>query len=188
MAADPADRMLRRVATVVALLAVVLVWPLSHSLADPAAEQALKATYLSKFGPFVDWPPGALGAPQAPFNLCVIGVDPFGDTLDHAVAGQTVGGRPIVVKRIPVAAASPACAIAFVAGSPKQSVAEALHVLGAAAILTVTDGTDPPGVVNFVVDQGHVKFRFDVQAAAEHGLTIRSQLLDLAVSVGGGKP
>ena len=62
-------------------------------------ELAVKAAYLYKLAPFVDWPPGALD-PQGPFNLCVVGRDPFGSVLDRAVAGQVIGGRPIAVRRL----------------------------------------------------------------------------------------
>src|SRR5689334_7477550 len=46
----------------------------------PSLEYQVKAAYLAKFVPFVEWPPAAL-APGAPVNLCVAGDDPFGPAL-----------------------------------------------------------------------------------------------------------
>ncbi len=50
-------------------------------------------------------------------------------------------------------------------------------------VLPVTDASDTPGMIDFVLVQGHVRFRADDAAAAEAGLTISSKLLDLATSV-----
>ena len=60
---------------------------------------------------------------------------------------------------------------------------EALQAVAGAPVLTVTDGPEAPGVVDFVMDQGRVRFRLNDQTAADNGLTISSKLLSLAVSV-----
>ncbi len=152
-------------------------------LADTPLELAVKATYLYKFAPFVDWPAGAVGSPRAPFAICIVGDDPFGQILDTAVAGQLIEDHPVIVRRMPLAVAASGCAIAYVAGSRKQTVAAALHILSNAPVLTVTDGSSTPGVVDFVIDEGRVRFRFDLRAATDHGQAVRSQLLGLALSV-----
>lgn len=151
-------------------------------LADTPLELAVKATYLYKFAPFVDWPAGAIGPPHAPFTICVVGDDPFGEIIDTVMAGQRIEDHPVTVRRMPLAVAS-GCAIPYVAGSRKQTVAAALHALSNAPVLTVTDGASTHGIVNFVIDEGRVRFRFDLRAAADRGLTVRSQLLGLALSV-----
>ena len=164
------------------LLIAALLRPAAVS-ADTPLELAVKATYLYKFAPFVDWPVGALGPPRSPFTICVVGDDPFGQILDTAVAGQRIEDRPVVVRRMPLADAASGCAIAYVAGSRKQTVAAALRILSNAPVLTVTDGASTPGIVDFAIDEGRVRFRFDLRAATDHGLTVRSQLLGLALSV-----
>jgi YfiR/HmsC-like len=149
-------------------------------------EAAVKATYLYKFAPFVEWPAGA--AANAPLAICVIGADPFGPLLDRAVAGQSVGARPIVVRRLAVAAHDSPCQIAFLGGSKAQDVKEALGLLHGTAVLTVTDGGAAPGVVDFTIVAGRVRFVVDDQAAADNGLRISSKLLSLALSVKPRKP
>ena len=69
-------------------------WP-----APPAAEYQVKAAYLFNFGQFVEWPPQAYDSPSAPFVIGVVGEDPFGKTLDEVVAGESLGGHPLVVRR-----------------------------------------------------------------------------------------
>jgi len=150
------------------------------AVADPVLEIAVKAAYLYKFAPFVRWPPGTEA--RAPFAICVIGKDPFDGVLDRAVAGQRVGARPIVVRRMAAATAAAPCQIAYLGGSRAQPVSEALRLLHGAPVLTVTDGP-PPGIVDFAAIDGRIRFRVDDQAAADSGLAVSSKLLRLAVSV-----
>lgn len=145
-------------------------------------ERAVEATYLYKFAAFVEWPQAA-GA-QAAFDLCVVGDDPFGAILDRAVAGQSVGGKPIVVKRFPVVAGNPGCRTMYVAGSAAQPVADALARVRGTPVLTVTGAAGAArGIINFVLVDNHVRFAIDDAAARENGLVISSKLLSLAVSV-----
>ncbi|MGH7022607.1 MAG: YfiR family protein [Caulobacteraceae bacterium] len=151
--------------------------------ADGSLETAIKASYLYKLPPFVTWPAAVAGAPSDPFVICVVGEDPFGSVLDRAIAGQRVGPRPIIARRLPRASRSTGCQIMFIGGSAQQSVGDALSAMRGAPVLTVTDGPGPAGVINFVVDGGRVRFRIDDALAATDGLTISSKLLSLAVSV-----
>jgi len=157
--------------------------PADGASAQPRLDQAVKATYLYKLAPFVDWPQAPVGPADTGFNICVVGDDPFGSTLDRAVAGQQIGGQPIMVRRLPVAAHDAPCRIMFIAGSRGQSVREALRIMRGAPVLTVTDDQSGGGVIDFIIEQGRVHFRIDDQAAADNGLSISSKLLSLAVSV-----
>ncbi len=161
--------------------------------AGEAPDVVAEATYLYKFAPFVLWPSnGDDGAASGPFNLCVVGDDPFGDQLDRAVAGQTLDRRPIQVVRVETIGPKSDCAIAYLGGSHSESVAEALRAVRGAAILTVTGEGDPPGIIALAVVDGHVRFRVDEVQAQENGLVISSKLLSLAIAVraapGQGEP
>ena len=166
----------------IGLLIAVLGFAPAATALEPL-DLAVKATYLYKLAPFVDWPQGAFAAPDSPFDLCVIGDDPFGPILDRAVAGQHVGAHPIVVHRLPTVAGRSGCELAFVAGSKAQPVKDALRQLSGSSVLTVTDNQPSRGIVDFIMEDGRVRFRIDDQAATENGLTISSKLLSLAISV-----
>ena len=56
-------------------------------------EHAVKATYLYKFAPFVEWPAGAFRFPSDPLVICIVGTDAVGSLVDEAATGQTVA-RP----------------------------------------------------------------------------------------------
>lgn len=146
-------------------------------------EVAVKASYLYKLAPFVDWPQNDAGQPLV---ICVVGSDPFGETLDRAVAGQSFGARPFVIARVDTIGPDSTCNIAYIGGSAAQSTSKALHAIQGMPVLTVTDGTDPAGIIDFAVQDGRVRFRIDQRAATENHLPISSKLLNLALSVKGG--
>ena len=158
--------------------------------AETALETAVKATFLWKFVPFVEWPTASFASASAPVTICIVGDDPFGAVLDQAVAGQRIGERPIEVQRLPALTAGALCHVLYAAGSAAEPVE---HILGQARgrpILTVTDaargaapGTAPAGMIHFVLNDGKVRFAIDHEAAEKSGLSISSKLLRLALAV-----
>jgi hypothetical protein len=145
-------------------------------------EYQVKAAYLAKFAPFVEWPQGAL-APGAPLILCAAGDDPFGPAFS-ALERQRVGDHPVVARRLSRVEAGVICHVLYLRGSSAQPVSEALAALQGAPILTVTDAAsgDPArGVLHFVVAQNRVRFMVDAEAAAKNRLAISSKLQSLAL-------
>jgi len=153
---------------------------------DRALEYAVKATYLYKFAPFVDWPAHAFATPASPLTLCIAGDDPFGEVLDTAVATQRLGERRIAVRRLTTVDRPTGCHILFVGSADAQAAAAALQAAMGMPVLTVTDGSRESaakGMVNFVVQANRVRFEIDDLAAAASGLAISSKLLNLALNV-----
>ncbi|MGH8214389.1 MAG: YfiR family protein [Rhodanobacteraceae bacterium] len=151
-------------------------------------EYAVKATYLYKMAPFVNWPPDTFTSPAAPFEICVLGQDPFHGFLEKAVAGRGLGSHPFAVHHLETAAAGAGCQIVFIAYSRAAEVRTALRVFDGKPVLTVTDSDAVDGggcVVQFVMDNGHVRFEVDNAAAVRNQLAISSKLLDLALAVKG---
>lgn len=165
-------------------IAALLLCALPGTAADRSLEYAVKATFLYKFAPFVEWPSSAFEQSNAPFVLCIVGNDPFADSVEKTIASQRVGDHPIILRRLAVADPKAGCHLLFAAGSPAQTVAEELDTVRGAPTLTVTDSGDPtPGIIQFVVIDGRVNFDIDAAAAAANHLTISSKLLALAHSV-----
>jgi hypothetical protein len=161
------------------LLPVALLAPaMLH--AQSASETAIKAAYLAKFGAYVTWPDAS-----GPIVICAVGEDMLGNALDHAVAGQQIDGRGLVVRRLDSVDRNSGCSIAYLAGSSRQSVAGALAALRSAPVLTVTDSrqSNARGMIHFQIDQNRVRFYIDDRAAAGSQLGISSKLLALALSV-----
>jgi hypothetical protein len=170
-------------ALLLALLAAAPAW--SDGQGDSLAP-AIKATFLYKFAPFVEWPDSAFASPTSPYQICVIGQDPLGDLLDRAVQGQHAGVRAFVVARQPATADQRACHIAFVSDTADQPASKILAALQGMPVLTVTDNAQDAstaGIINFLLVSNHVRFEIDAQAAKQNGLVISSKLLSLAVRV-----
>lgn len=134
----------------------------------------------------MEWPDGAFEGPTDSMVLCVVGDDPFGETLDTVVRGETLNGRPLVVLRTRNPSEIRDCHIVFVPRSERgrqEGILENLHDRG---ILTVgeADGfLTGGGIIRFVLEQNKVRFDINLQAAERSGLTMSSKLLRLARTV-----
>lgn len=148
-------------------------------------EYAVKATYLYKFAPFVNWPPGTFASPRQPLRICVAGKDPFGEYLEHAVAGRRFGTHPFEVRRLERLTPDAGCQIVFISRLASQSLREALDAVSGRPVLTVVDSVEPRGggIVQFVIERRRVRFVIDTGAAARNHITISSKLLNLALAV-----
>jgi hypothetical protein len=153
---------------------------LAPARADTPLEYAVKAAYLTKFVPFIEWPDAVFTSAGAPVTICILGADPFGATLEKAAVSGTGGGRPLVLRRIAAPAAAAGCQIVY-AGDPQTG---ALDALQGQPVVTVTDSGMPSrGIISFVMLDNHVRFDIDDAAAAKGGIRISSKLLELAHSV-----
>jgi hypothetical protein len=183
--------LLSRLAAAGATASMVLIALLGSSYIQTAfaagsLEYAVKAAFIYKFAPYVEWPASSFSSATSPFSICVVGDDPASALLDQAVAGQQVNSHPIAVKHLQQAAKDSDCEIVYVANADKQIVASNLDALRNAPILTVTDADRTPdavGIIGFTVRDNRVRFNIDDALAAADGLVISSKLLSLANSV-----
>ena len=176
--------------TVSAWIALGAVVALGAPVAAQPSEQAVKAAFLPKFARYVSWPPLVKPAAGAPIQLCIIGADGLGRTLDEAVAGQTVDQHPMIVRRMATAAEAAGCHLAFVSTGNAQTKAAALAALRSRPVLTVTDGGDGGGrgMIHFTLHRGRIRFHVDAAAAEQSRLTLDSRLLRVALSVKQRRP
>jgi hypothetical protein len=144
-------------------------------------EYQVKAAFLLNFTRFIDWPPDA--PRDAPFNLCILGDDPFDGVLDRIVAGESVNGRRLVVRRLGREEPS-ACQLVFTEANPKK-ISGMISRLGP-GVLTVGEGDGflkEGGIIAFVLENRHVRFDINHAAASKAALRISSRLLSVARSV-----
>jgi hypothetical protein len=171
-----------------ALVAALLVIP---ARAAAPTEYQVKAVFLYNFSRFVEWPQSAFADPKAPFVLGVFGFDPFGRDLDEAVRGESVRGRPLVVRRVRSAAEAGDCQIVFIHRSESGRLPALLAALDRRSTLTVSDSdeADVGVMIRLITQQGRIRLRIDVDSARAAQLTISSNLLRSAEIVGAtGRP
>ena len=163
------------------LTSAVVITANAQSQAD---EYAVKAAFLYKFGLFVQWPTAAFSSPNSPVNLCIVGEDPFGNSLDTVVADQQINGRDVLIRRMKSVEPSSPCHILYAGGSAQQSKTEIIDTVRGHPVLTVTDDqASMPGIIHFVLANNHIHFDIDDEAAAQNELVISSQLMNLALNI-----
>jgi YfiR/HmsC-like len=144
------------------------------------SEHRLKAVFLFNFTRFVEWPPSAFPAVDAPFVIGVFGQDPFGSDLDDVARGETVNGRRLLVKRVRTMQDAAACQLLFIPESERANIDEILAALTHSNTLTVSDldGSAQRGaMIRLITDHDKIRMRINVEAARAAGLTISSKLL-----------
>lgn len=150
--------------------------------AEPPTEYELKSAFLYHFARYTEWPDAAREKGEA-FVIAVFGEDPFGATLDEAVAGKTVGTRPIVVRRLARLEDLPASHILFVAVSEDARLAQVLRTVAGHNVLVVGEAprfAERGGAIGFRSEGAKVRFDINPGAVDRAGLKMSSQLLKLA--------
>jgi hypothetical protein len=152
-----------------------------------AQEYDLKAAFLFNFAQFVEWPAEAFAQGDTPIVIGILGDDPFGNSLDEIVEGETIRNHPLVVRRYHSIEQVDTCHILFISSSNEGHLEHVLKTLGRRSILTVgetKDFTSHSGMIGFEVSQRHLRLRINLGAAQDARLTISSKLLRQAEIVG----
>ena len=169
-------------------LFVFLVLTLIPGIAPHAAEPKtkltreydLKAAFLFNFAQFVEWPPESLHDVNSLFVIGVLGLDPFGKSLDEIVANETVRDRRIVIRRCRTLQEAANCHILFISRSESARLNDILEFLDGKSVLTVSDADGfsvRGGMIHFVVVQNKLQVKINLVAAKAARVTISSKLL-----------
>jgi len=164
------------------LLMLTLACPVA-GLAQAPSEYEVKAAFLYNFAKFVDWPSGAFPSNEAPFLICVLSQNPFGNQLQQITDGKRVGGRRIQVLFLDRVRDARTCQVLFISSSERSQIKEVLENLRGSNTLTVgdTSGFAQSGVaINFILEQDRVHFEINVKSAQKAGLKLSSKLLSVA--------
>ena len=149
-------------------------------------EYQVKAAFLYTFAKFVEWPAQAFSSPSAAIAICVLGDDPFGNFLDDAVKGKTIGDRPLAVRRVADLPAARDCKILFIAASERRRMAALLASVASEGLLTVGDTSEfaaQGGVIGLQLDGQRIRLLVNLTAADKAKLRISSRVLSLATIV-----
>ena len=151
-----------------------------------AGEYELKAAFLYNFTQFVEWPENAFSAPDTPFQLCIVGEDPFGRVLDDVVTTEFVDRHPIVVRRIQEVENTTSCHMVFVAEKTDIPFEAVLQTIGERSVLVVgelPDFAQKGGTIAFRVVNRRIRLEVNLTAARLANLRISSKLLRLSTIV-----
>jgi uncharacterized protein DUF4154 len=155
---------------------------------DAAGEYELKAAMLYNLTRFVEWPPSTYADAQAPTVLCILGRDPFGNSLTSLAPNQTASGRAVQIRNVPNDKGIRGCQVVYISSSERKSVVQILSTLKGASVLTVAEMTQfaaRGGMIQFSLEERQVRFEINLDAASRADLKISSRLLVLARIVKG---
>jgi YfiR/HmsC-like len=170
--------------------ALVVSVRLPASQAADMDEYRLKAAYLYNFAKFVEWPADAFTTPASPIEICVAGDKPFAERLLQLVNGQTVNERAVVARALEKVEPPAGCQILFVSRLQGKKWQPILRQIAANPTLTVGEADSflaTGGLINFRVEDQHVRFEIDADGAARARLRISAKLLALQSARGGTK-
>ena len=167
---------------------------LSAAIAPRALAQArpsqydVEGAYLLNFGKFTQLSPGSEALRRTTFDVCIVGRDPIGGTIDKLAADESIDHRKVRIVRDVSPAEARTCAIAFISSHDNDELRDELRVLSGADVLTVGDSPDflsDGGMIQFVIDKDHVRFAVNLEAVRRTHLVLSSQLLRVALYVKG---
>lgn len=167
-------------------LAAATILGIAHAMAAPSdvasLVAAIEATYLYKFAAYVDWPAGTFANATDPLGLCVVGDPTFADLVTRAAQGTKAGMHAIIVHGLTTAEPGAPCQIMYLAAAAAPAL---IGEVRGRPVLTVTGApaaSSSKGIINFAIENNHVRFEIDNQAALADHLKLSSQLLALAIN------
>ena len=172
---------LLRLAVLVCLAAA---WPLAQ--AQKASEQEVKAAYLYRFLPFVEWPRESFARPDSPIVIAVGGAADIAEALAQIVDKRTAQGRPIVVRRLAPGEVPGDAHLVFLGAAESARLPAIAKAAQARSMLVVCDWTnalDQGAAVNFVPVEGRVRFEVALEAAERTRIRLSSRMLAVAYNV-----
>lgn len=171
------------------LSCILLVSPAARPQNLPS-QYDVQAAYLFNFGKFIRLAGGQPVVRGGSFDICILGTDLMGRTLDELVANETIDTRPVHVMRLNDASQARSCAIVYISRSEGKATGRDLALLAGSNALTVgaaPDFLERGGMIQFVLDGDHVRFKVNLNAVNRTHLVLSSELLRVAAEVV-GKP
>jgi hypothetical protein len=147
------------------------------------SEYELKAAFLYNLGNFITWPPNAYATEDAPFLICVLGADPFGEALNSVTNRQKIAGRPIQVTRLTNEAETKDCQLVFISAAESARTPKALNVLKNYPVVTVGDSEDfieQGGMIMFMTVDSKIKLAISPDRLTALQLKASAKLLQIA--------
>ena len=155
--------------------------------AQSATESQVKAAFLFKFAGFAEWPAGTFQRPEQPLVIAVSGDDEVAADLERMVAGRTLEGRPVGVRRLSELGPDTTAHVLYLASRREARLRDAIEAVdGPVLVVTEQPGALRLGsVLNFSTEAGRLRFSVSLAAAERRKLKLSARLLAVAQAVEG---
>lgn len=155
-------------------------YKLNHEVTQ---EDNFKAVFIYNFTKYVQW---SEQDTSPTFDILIIGESSILYSLKNIAEKRRVGKRGIVVKQVQNINNLGYCHVLFISVSEKKRLKQILHAISDQNTLIISDseGFAHKGVaINFIYDNGKIKFELNKRAFDRAGLQVSSKLLKLAMIV-----
>ena len=146
--------------------------------AGELSESQVKAAFLYNFARFTEWPAAKAG----PFDICILGWDPFGAVL-APYEGRTVAGRQMRLRRRIGLDDAASCDLLFVAHSEARRLVPILRAVAGLPVLTVSDMdgfVDRGGMIELVSVDDRIRFDVNLDSVGATRLRFDANMLQAA--------
>jgi len=146
-------------------------------------EKDIKAVFLFNFTQFITWPESAFNSVDGLFNICILGKNPFGDSLSKLVDSEMVKHHPVILKELDKIEQVKSCHILYISRSKKHDLDNIFAFVQDKPILTVSDikkFAQKGGMVGFFKQKRKLRFYIAPQSIRDVKLVANSNLLRVA--------
>jgi hypothetical protein len=172
----------------VVLLSAAPGFSVAEDSSTGAMEYKIKAAFIYKFCLYVEWPPNAFTAPDAPIVLGIAGPDRLIDELGSIVKDHKINDRLLEVRHISNPTSLKGLHVLFITREEQAHLPQLLALAQGLPLLAVTEssnGLDDGGGINFAVQDNRVRFDVNLDFTGRQGLHLSAQLLKVARVVRG---
>lgn len=148
-----------------------------------AKEYQIKAAFIFNFAHLFKWPDETFTSADTPFQICILGKDPFQVTMDVTVEGENIDGRPVKILRAAEIVEVMQCQIVYISSSEQARLEEILTALRNKPVLTVSDTDnfiEKGGMVKFFDQRNKIRLALYPEAVQESQLHVSAKLLKIA--------
>jgi len=170
-------RLLARVAAALLFCASV------HAAEQNALEHEVKAAFLFRFLSFMDWPE----ASTAPLVVGFVGAEAIAAEMERIVPGRSAQGRPVTVRRLKAGESAGGAHVVMV-GRAESGRIDTLARQGIVVVGEAEGALDRGAAINFLIEEGRVRFEVSVPNAERGKVRIHSRMLAVAHNVRTAKP
>jgi hypothetical protein len=164
--------------------------PAAHAQRE-AQEHEVKAAFLYRFLPFIEWPAQAFRDSKAPVTIGVLGADDIAASLEQVLPGRTAQGRTVLVRRVRPGEPLAGVHLLMVGRAEQERLPALARATAGHGVVLVGDGEDAldrGAAIGFLIDDGRVRFQVSLPAAERSGVRISARMLAVAHHVRAAAP
>ncbi len=155
----------------------------SYATSQTAQEYQVKAVFLYNFANFVRWPQTTFTSQWTPFNICILGHDPFKQDIDVITENERVKKHAVKIKRLNSIVNVKKCQILFISRSETTHFTTIINIIRKYPILTVSDIDNfvtKGGMIQFFKHRKRIRFYIAPDTLKKSGLQANANLLRVA--------